>query len=168
MKVKKDRHYPSWRFPFKPIIYWKNRSFVKYIKFAEDSLFIFEGDDIYDYSKLFGISFGHHHKNESYRFGFRMLDNEEIDISLYTYVNGERKIDESITSLDFNKEYKFTIDFYKDTKVVFFEIKEVSGKVLFTAKREINKFRFWGYQLGLYIGGNNPATNDIDIEIKKG
>jgi len=90
IKVKKGNHYPSNMFRWFPLFYCKNKTIAYNIKFTNESFFQFEGSDLYDYSKLFGISFGHHHKNESYRFGFRMLNETEINISLYYYINGKK------------------------------------------------------------------------------
>ena len=79
--IRKNKHYPLFfQIGIFPRIYLFNKSRIsRRFKFTDKSVFIFNGDDILDYSKLFGLSFGHHHKNNSFRFGFRFLNNSEIE-----------------------------------------------------------------------------------------
>lgn len=160
--VKKGKHYPFCKGIF-PLIY-NSKSFEKEITFSEKSVFIFLGDDIYDWSKLFGFSFGHHQKNESYRWGFRFLDDKNVEVVEYMYVNGQRKIG-NITKLDLNKKYIFSLDFDKDDMKIYYTITHKSHYI-YNSVYNVNNFKWWGYSLGLYIGGNNPAPNKIKIDIK--
>jgi hypothetical protein len=113
---------------------------------------------------LFGISFGHHHKNESFRFGFRMVNDFKIDICYYYYFNGIRTI-EKVCELDYDKTYAFYIYFGKKDKLVKLNIVDEYHKSVYYTAKPINVFKWWGYTLGLYIGGNNPAPHTIKIKM---
>lgn len=165
--IKKNRHSPSNVFRFKPLIYI-NKNTYKFkwqVLFTDKSYFEFDNTDLYDYSKLFGISFGHHQTNESYRFGFRMLDDKTINISLYYYINGVLYI-EDILDIVYYKKYTFYIDYNKSQEKLFFDIKNENGHIIYSEIKNIKNPKCWGYRLNTYIGGNKSAPNDIIIKIK--
>ena len=40
------------------------------------------------------------------------------------------------------------------------------NNVIFRKEYEIKHIKWWGYRLGVYIGGNNPAPHTIKIDIQ--
>lgn len=161
IRVKFGHHSPSLLSRrVRPIIYTGIRnSFSTYVKIPKSSSFKFPGDDIWDWSKLFGISFGHHQKNESYRFGFRIREEDKIDMSLYMYRGGRREI-ESLPFIEFDKLYKFSICRFSDSIIA--SVQSSDGVYLFKPViKEISNFKCWGYTLGIYIGGNLTAPRDL-------
>jgi len=111
VKIKKGKHSPLLLFKrlFSSIIIFlfKKEYKLSYIvRFTDKSFFQFEGYDVFDYSKIFGFSFGHHIKNESFRFGFRMITDDKIQISSYSYVKEKRYV-EKLCEIDYNKNYLF-------------------------------------------------------------
>ena len=163
--ILKNWHYSINQFNFMPIFYIFNKYKIdKNIKFTKDSYFEFEGEDKFDYSKLFGLSFGHHQKNESYRFGFRMINDTEINISLYYYIKGKRFVDD-ILNLNYNIEYKFRIEYHKKDKTINYIIIDDKNNIIFIKDFKIQNFKCIGYNMNLYIGGNNPAPKKLKFNI---
>jgi hypothetical protein len=146
----------------------KDYIFSYIIKFDKTkSFFQFEGNDLFDYSKLFGFSFGHHQHNESYRFAFRMINTDNIQIALYSYIKGKRVI-EKICEFEYDQDYQLSIIFSKKNKIVHFEIKDLStNKYIFSKFINVTNYKFWGYKLFPYIGGNNPAPKNIEFFMHK-
>ena len=171
IKIKKEKHYPSiLKRGMFPIVYFKDEIvFKKNYKFTKDSIFIFGGDDRYDWSKLFGISFKHHHKN-SYRFGFRFLNGTHVGICKYIYEDGIRRCpNRSNIKLKLNKEFNFEIKYNKTNKLVTFSIYEYNsnlktiGKLLYSSIEHVKTNASIGYTLGMYLGGNKTFNKDIKI-----
>ena len=159
--VKKGNHYPFCKGMY-PIVN-KTIVFKKEIVFTDESIFLFPNDDIYDWSKLFGFSFGHHQKNESYRWGFRFTESDKVDVTEYMYVDGKRKTG-NLTKLELNKKYIFSINFDKEQLKVYYTIR-YNSRDIYNSVYDVENFKWCGYTLGLYIGGNNPAPNKIKIEM---
>lgn len=121
-----------------------------------------------DINKLFGYSFGFHHKN-SVRFGWRS-DGKEIEIVSYVYRDGKRinEWDENIhvANIECGKFYLF-------------EIEMVNGKYLLTVKDDDDKLMGVnhlehgkklfpiGYHLWPYFGGDEKAPIDFMFKICK-
>jgi len=163
--IKKGNHYPCFaKYSFAPLIYLKDEIyFQSIINIPFYSFFAFPGEDVLDYNKLYGVSFGHHHKNESYRYGFRMGKKGWIDISLYYYIKGKRFI-EFLTVLQSDKKYCYNIFIDKKNKKILFSITDFFGyRIINTVSKDINNFKLFGYTLGPYIGGNLTAPKDVDI-----
>jgi len=64
----------------------KKETYEQYIKISETMLSVIDSNDP-GWSKLWGISMGHIHWNNSFRFVFRVIDNE-IKIGWYAYIGG--------------------------------------------------------------------------------
>jgi hypothetical protein len=118
-------------------------------------LYHFGDVDDLDINKLFGRSFGLHHKN-SVRFGWR-IDGNKIAIYSYSYVNGQR-ISNMITKCSVEKEYKFTMT-TKD-KLTILEVDCDSYKIRYGVETGGSNF---GYKLYPYFGGNKTAPHDLTI-----
>ncbi len=161
--VKKGNHYPNiFKIGIFPKFYLFNKTSIKRkFKFTKESVFVFDNNDIYDYSKLFGLSFGHHQKNDSFRFGFRFLNNNEVELSEYMYIAGKRKIIEIPLKLQLNKIYNFKISLNKNKHRIYYIIYDENNNILFKKEYLFSFMLFLGYTLGLYIGGNNPAPKKL-------
>jgi hypothetical protein len=172
VKIKKGKHSPLLLFKrlFSSIIIFlfkKEYKLSHIIRFTDKSFFQFEGYDVFDYSKILGFSFGHHQKNESFRFGFRMINNDKIQISLYSYV-GEKRYVEKLCEIDYDKDYLFEMLFIKKDKTVYYRIIELKNDILIVDTFEkVISYKWWGYRLFPYIGGNNPAPKNIEFYMKK-
>ena len=152
--IKKGRHFCWHWFKF----FFKKECVLKHdITFTESCLYKFGDVDDFDINKLFGRSFGMHHKN-SVRFGWR-TEKDKILISSYVYINGIREYND-ICTCDINKKYTFTID-CRDT-LILLEISAEPYKTRYGIKME-NHTNF-GYKLYPYFGGNKKAPHDIMIE----
>lgn len=147
-----------------------NKKFLQYdVMFDRTSLYNHGDIDQYDINKLFGLSYGHHHKN-SVRFGWRCNDKStpKIEILAYCYIDGVR-IDEydediHIAMVDINQYYTYRIHVTdNDYTLTIFNQGQVAGQ-----RSIIHKGLPWyGYQLYPYFGGNKKAPHDINIHFTK-
>ena len=123
--------------------------------------------DQLDINKLFGISYGMHHKNSA-RFGWRWdLEKQMIEILAYVYVDGVR-ITEGVADLHIayihpglSYEYDIVVDkeYYTFTlNSTLFDIKTVKIK-------HDMKLSWWGYKLFPYFGGNEKAQSTVYIDL---
>jgi len=173
IKIKKGNHYPNIFSRIRLPIFYLNDTYKieRRYKFNEDSFFIFKWDDRLDWSKLFGLSFGHHQKNESYRFGirFKSKNAESFNVVKYFYQEGKRIKEtfnnENTINLYYNTEYIFTLTYHKKLQTIRFEIKMDGIKTpIYSNNLLVLNPKLWGYKLGTYIGGNNPAPNNIEFK----
>lgn len=152
--------------PIIPVLINKNKdySITKYFKFTETAIYHFYDDDQHDVNKLFGFSFGWHHKN-SVRFGWRPTDDlTKIEIVGYEYINKLRVSTIPICDVELNKWYKYELK-YKGGVFGQIEYHVTDGEKQFGTIHPIvlrNKFNL-GYRLFLYFGGNKKAPHDILI-----
>lgn len=152
--------------PIIPVLINKNKdySITKYFKFTETAIYHFYDDDQHDVNKLFGFSFGWHHKN-SVRFGWRPTkDLTKIEIVGYEYINKLRVSTIPICDVELNKWYKYELK-YKGGVFGQIEYHVTDGEKQFGTIHPIvlrNKFNL-GYRLFLYFGGNKKAPHDILI-----
>lgn len=124
-------------------------------------------EDDEDVNKLFGFGFFPSHHQESARFGWT-YNNETGKIVLwaYCYVNGERKIC-WICEVPTYLRLHCSIDIIGD--VYSFTVSDALNRyyayggidVFFEHKKK------FGYKLGCFFGGNNPAPHTIKIQISK-
>ncbi len=118
-------------------------------------------------NKLGGFSFGQHHWNESYRFGWRP-DKEVKNILIfpYYYQEGKRvKYESHICSCLINERYIFKIIF--DNNRVTYEV-IWNDLIIGFFSIEVCNFKMWGYTLGLYFGGVMTAPHKMKfLEILK-
>lgn len=152
--------------PIIPVLINKNKdySITKYFKFTETAIYHFYDDDQHDVNKLFGFSFGWHHKN-SVRFGWRPTDDlTKIEIVGYEYVNKLRVPTIPICDVELNKWYKYELK-YKGGIFGQIEYHVTDGEKQFGTIHPITLMNeyYLGYRLYLYFGGNKKAPHDILI-----
>jgi hypothetical protein len=161
----KRRPFPYFDF-FIPVLIKKDKdySITRYFRFTESAIYHFNDEDQYDVNKLFGFSFGWHHKN-SVRFGWRPNgDLTKIEIVGYEYINKLRVPTIPICDVKLNEWYKYQLK-YRGGTFGQIEYSVTDGEKQFdtvhpiTLKKKINL----GYRLYLYFGGNKKAPHDIVI-----
>jgi len=121
-----------------------------------------------DINKLFGYSFGFHHKN-SVRFGWR-FNGEELEIVSYVYRDGKRvnEWDENIYigNIECGKKYLFEIKM--DDGKYFLSIRDEKHNLIGINYLNHGKKLFpIGYHLWPYFGGNEKAPKDFMFKICK-
>lgn len=119
-------------------------------------------DSEHDYNKLFGWSFGFHHRN-SVRVGWRSQGNQ-IELILYVYEDGKR-CDTDIPGIlcDIGKKYRVTLRRIKDE--YWLSVVDTESLLYRFQWRPCSKTikPTWGYKLGLYFGGQKPAPHTIKV-----
>ena len=130
--------------------------------FTESCLYVFDNEDDADVNKLFGLSFGFHHKN-SVRFGWNN-DGDNIAIYTYCYKQGERQI-KKILSIPINSKHTFEINVFES----YYEMKIFNneGGLIGWENIERAKTINCGYKLFPNFEGNQPAPHDIKIWMKR-
>ena len=117
-----------------------------------------------DINKLFGWSYGYHHRN-SIRVGWRVDPvRDQITLFLYMYENGNlRQI--RLANVKANDAYDVTLMHNHSTGAVSLQARNTTFN-----RSIINQWKGGrpgcGYRLGLYHGGNCPAKSDIEIMIR--
>jgi hypothetical protein len=160
--IDKGKHYSNC-LKVKPHILKKN---IKHkISFDENSSYNLESNDQMDINKLFGISYGFHHKNSA-RFGWRWdLKKNKMEILAYVYNKGKRikewEEDIFIAHIELLDFYEMEIQTHK--KYYKFIIKKESNGETYETTVKHGKTCFWGYELFPYFGGNRKAPHDITI-----
>jgi hypothetical protein len=124
-----------------------------------------DGIDQFDINKLFGMSFGFHHKNSA-RFGWRWSEeNQSMEILAYVYRNGERvkEWDENIKICNLKpfESAEMSIDVKDDNFV--FTVKKLNPYSTYTTKIKHGNLKLWGYYLNPYFGGNRESPHDMTI-----
>jgi hypothetical protein len=159
------RPFPYFNIP-EPIVINKNKdySITKYFKFTESALYHFGDQDQHDVNKLFGFSFGLHHKN-SVRFGWRPNnDLTKIEIVGYEYVNKIRVPTIPIWDVEIDKWYQYELRYISGVfgKIEYFitDGNDYRGTI---HPITLPKDFYLGYKLYLYFGGNKKAPHDIII-----
>jgi len=109
-----------------------------------------------DWNKLYGWSYGLHQSN-SIRICWRSRLGK-IQIGAYLYENGKRRV-RYINSVDVYKGIDTSIYHDKELGVVQFRV----GDKFWSTNWYGSVVRF-GYDLGLYYGGNCPAPETIQVE----
>jgi len=141
--------------------YFKMKDLNIKVKFDKECLYTLP--DQYDQiNKLFGFSFGHHHKNSA-RFGWRAVG-QKIEIHTYCYVNGERKYEKLIDCLP-EEWVELDLDAFKTYYE--FKAKNIDGE---RALKRVDKnptglLQWFTYKLFPYFGGKYPAPHSMGITI---
>lgn len=165
--IKKGKHYP-WLIPIGlPIWVNKNKPTIKCanFKFTNSCMFDLHDEDQWDVNKLFGFSIGHHHRNNSFRFGWRPnLKNNTIEIVAYEYHNGVRMKTKPLYEIELYRWYTFTI-YYNPIKEKIFYL--INDQIYSFDTGDLKKKYGLGYTLGIYFGGNEKAPQNITILRKK-
>lgn len=164
-RIPKGKHYARpWRF----WLWWNKRTFSWNVKFTPSCKYNLGNEDQLDQNKMCGIGYlPHHHKNSA-RFGWRYRpDRNEIELSAYCYVDGERII-RSIAFVKVNQECKVNLTvgsdhYYFDVLVSTIGRYENAGMITVghNLKRKLQ------YRLGLYFGGNRTAPWDMAVHIDR-
>ena len=173
VKIKKGRHYPFFLPWALPVWVGKQGRFrqSKFL-FTNSCMFDLHDEDQHDVNKLFGFSIGDHHKNSSFRFGWRpILKNNTIEIVAYEYHDGERQKTMPICEVELNKPYAFRIGYVPDKNKSFYHISDTKTNkptkerfmISFTNSFKLKRKHGLGYTLGIYFGGNEKAPQDIVI-----
>jgi hypothetical protein len=134
---------------------WKRDSVFLNVKFSSTCLFTKRDNDDKDINKLYGFSYGFHHKN-SVRLGWVPdFGSKQIKIYYYHYNNGKLSYGE-ITRVPVNEFFPCNIQVFDD-------------RVRYQVKSEIVEKKFarpsfpLGYWLRPYFGGNNTAPHEMRI-----
>lgn len=165
--ISKGKHYPDgWGFPgyaLGGIHSGMIQNLTKTVTFDASCLMLPEDLTCRnDWNKLFGWSYGAHHRN-SLRIGWRVMPEGKIRIAMYLYENGIRR-SRGFASIDTDKAYDISITHYHDTGDLIFRVRST------TYDRQWNDA--WrgckpctGYFLGLYHGGNCTAPQTMLISM---
>lgn len=159
--IKKGKHYPT---PFQfPKFYW-NLKYVKMwgsFRFSAGCNYHIEGENMHDINKLFGISFGWHHKY-SERIGWRYKEDlNKIELLTYSYHLGKRIKSHHLAYINLGDTFNISLEIEKHSDELIIKYSFNAIEIIrFINKNKIPKL---SYTLGVYFGGNEPAPNDIYI-----
>jgi len=146
-----------------PKIYYNIQSMYFSATFDSSCLYELSNDDQGDVNKLYGVSFGMHHKN-SFRIGWN-CDGDRMSIYSYYYNDGVRTSRE-IASILPEEKIDFDIIFdRKDNLITIFG--ETKSRTF--CKNTIYHFykaSKFSYTLFPYFGGNHVAPHDMLITIQ--
>ena len=167
--------YSIWLRWFVPLIYIKKQKIIKK-QFVFDDNCRYDSNKIGGINKLFGISFGWHHRN-SIRFGWRYnYLNDKIDIYTYIYRDGERLMPVGICCVKPNRLYTYCLKYEFNPLDNFsirysFEVICNAGDSDFDKDNEFiisitdkTLIPRWGYKLHPYFGGSKPAPHTMKIK----
>lgn len=158
--IKKGSHRAK---PLRFGLYLSKKRIAFKVMFDSSCKYFIDGEDMQDINKLFGIGYFPNHHKDSARFGWRYNENlNKIELFAYCYVNGKR-ISEFITTVPFNQFYVLQINI---TSTFYSFIVKKDGFEVTTQVQHNNSKKF-GYPLGIFFGGNQPAPKTITIEMKK-
>lgn len=141
----------------------KNLESIEFVAiFDSNCNYDLKNDNNLDINKLYGISWGWHHK-DSFRIGWN-IKNNKISLFSYYYNDGYRR-NEELCQIDFNEPIIFKIRFHKGLDAIIVDwIK--SDK---TKGTEAIEYYFpetnYGYYLWPYFGGNEVAPHKMRIRI---
>jgi len=159
--IKKGRHTSS------PLLFLQRfipnfcKAFHFTVEFDKACLYHLDGADTLDINKLFGIGNGINHHNNSVRIGWRCVDNQNIELVTYLYINKIRQ-EEIILSVIKPEEKVMCQILFIDKQVI---ITTTSINVTKTAVLDVKK-QLFGFLLWPYFGGNNTAPREMKIELK--
>lgn len=116
--------------------------------------------DSLDQNKLIGLSDDiKHHHNNSIRLGWRRIsDTDQIQISIYAYVNKQRII------IPIDTVYTETPYYYKIT--IHDKAYTIHYRDMVISVPRISQYTGIRYRLYPYFGGNTPAPNAMQIHIR--
>lgn len=163
----KGMHYCLAFLNFKIYFGFLQRYEASYNVCFEDSCIYDIDKDQSDINKLFGISYGFHHK-QSDRIGWRYLGKIDgrhmVELLLYSYYvgGGVRKI--PITQVRVGDTVNVTLKLNEMWDYRYIDAM-VGDKKITTSMLHVPKK--WGYTLGLYFGGNRRAPHTMSVRISK-
>lgn len=170
--IRKGRHRSG--FYFSPILRKESvESVSRVVGINQSMLYNFGSIDNWDVNKLWGYSFGFHHRN-SIRMGWSVSsENEGKRIQLYAYIynRGKRiiiKISDPILPAEKDYFVKTSICIERDDRI---RVDLIDYKGIFCSESIpfiVPSGCYWGYWLFPYFGGNKCATHDVRVPIYKG
>lgn len=125
-------------------------------------------EDQSDVNKLFGVSYGWHHK-QSDRIGWRYKptahEREDVELVLYSYENG-RRYTFPICKIEIGDVVNVAMSttIYNGYRRIYIK---VGKKELTIMLKHTNQCIEWGYTLGSFFGGNRRAPHTMNIDITK-
>lgn len=163
-------------------IYYNKRTIAFKVMFDTSCKYLLPGEDQQDINKLFGIAyvpwyliplaiishwfialFRNQHHHNSARFGWRYNENiNKIEIFAYCYVDGKR-ISDVVAMVPFNQFVEMQIEI--GPTFYLFSVKK--DQIELSTQVEHSNKKKWGYPLGVYFGGNQPAPKTMKVEMKK-
>ncbi len=163
--IKKGKHYC---FHFPKFHFGKKKEFDVRFIFNSGCKYDFNSDFNYDINKLWGLSFGLHHR-DSFRIGWNSYgtngemnskDGKYIALFYYAYNKGVRTYFQigAIREGSLGK-YKITLDFDNNTIIVSNEFSD-DQPIIFPFA--FPKFK-WGYYLFPYFGGYRRSPDNMKI-----
>ncbi len=159
--IKKGHHY-SFHFP--KLYFGFKKKFEIRIKLDDNCKYDFGDEGNFDVNKLWGVSFGHHHKN-SIRIGYRksmsMTGGKDFELCLYRYDRGFREI-ECLLLFDAQEVVNLTLVLGRNTFGLWRDDSLVT-RPLYSDFLGGLKF---GYYLFPYFGGNGVAPHDMTFEVE--
>ncbi len=163
--IKKGNHYA---FHFPKFHFGKKNEFEVRFIFNTGCKYDLGGDDNYDINKLWGVSFGLHHKN-SFRIGWNsagvdtniisphVMGDKSIALFCYIYNNGVRTYEQiGVINEENLGKWKVKFDFDNNRIALSNGFSDAAPKYF---PFKFPKFK-WGYYLFPYFGGNQEAPND--------
>jgi hypothetical protein len=143
-----------------PWPFFNKTTIRKRVTFTESCAYDLGNTNQADWNKLFGLSFGGSHHKNSVRYGWR-YDNitKLIELSAYWYVDGVRN-HKRFFHAEIGKEYDMVITVTKN-KYLF----SVKSEKLFLGVPK-NPTKSWGYELGLYFGGDQTAPHTMRVRFR--
>lgn len=115
--------------------------------------------DSLDQNKLIGLSDGIDHHNNSIRWAWRKIsDTDQIQISIYAYVNTQRIII-PVDTIQTEHTHHYTVAIYNNAYILGLDnnVYKIPRASRYTGIR---------YRLYPYFGGNHPAPNHMQIHIR--
>lgn len=158
--IKQGHHYSNeW---VKPILWCKGyeRNETRTYIFDESCRYLI-GSDQSDKNKLFGWSYGFHHKNSVRVSWWYSPDDDRIVIGLYTYNDGEVS-KKKLSNVEIGKPIELTLSTRVDyTDLIVCELSDGNRKInSYIYKNNLSR---WGYTLTTYFGGNKTAPHKITM-----
>jgi hypothetical protein len=154
--ILKGMHYGFGHFPWP---FFGDGTIKRSVVFSESCAYDLGNSDQQDWNKLFGLSFGGFHHQNSVRYVWRYNTTLKlIEIGAYWYEDGVRN-SKRFFHAEIGKKYDM-------------EITVTRSRYLFSVRNEKlfmgvpkKPTKPWGYQLGLYFGGNQVAPHNIKVKI---
>jgi hypothetical protein len=153
--IKKGWHYSL---PFTFGLHWKKTKEDKVVWFDNSCRYIIHPEDQLDWNKLFGWSYGLHHK-DSIRVVWRynpLID--KIELSLYQYTEGKRLMYPTLCNVDINEPTPIKLEVINNIPTLIVACRD---EVKIQQGMEVKPT--WGYTLGTYFGGNQVAPHDVKV-----
>lgn len=134
-------------------------------QFLNNPTYRFGNEDDMDINKLFGLSFGLDHHKNSFRLGWRPVNDDQVSLHLYWYNKGKR-CDEFMYIINYNTLVNGGMIIDRDRSLITTFL-HVKGNVI----SEETYFNFkgvspWSLRLFPYFGGNKTAPHDIYMSLK--